>query len=71
MKITNDFKVIENSQSQRTQPDLWDVITGRQRVVTIQGKEKAQEIADRLNQDPYALDRGQTRADIIRNAPNN
>jgi hypothetical protein len=60
----NDFKIRPNRQTQRLQKDLWDVVcAGRDHITTARSQEAAQEIADRLNMDPYALDRGQTRAD--------
>ena len=68
----NDFKIRPNRQTQRLQKDLWDVISGgRYNVTTARSQEAAQDIADRLNMDPYALDRGQTLDDRIAGAGSN
>ena len=59
-----DYSIRPNRQTQRVQTDLWDVVSGRRDLITTaQSEADAQEIADRLNMDPYALMRGQTRAD--------
>ena len=55
-RVRNDYNIRPNRQHQRLQTDLWDVIGGGVIVITTQGKEKAQDIANRLNQNPYALD---------------
>ncbi len=65
-----DYSIRPNRQTQRVQTDLWDVVSGRRDLITTaQSEADAQEIADRLNMDPYALMRGQTRADRIAGAP--
>jgi hypothetical protein len=55
-KVRNDYTIRKNRQHQRMQEDLWDVIGGGRIMITTQGKENAQEVANRLNKDPYALD---------------
>jgi len=52
----NDFTIRKNKQTQRPQKDLWDVVCGGNILVTSKGKEKAQDIAYRLNKNPYYLD---------------
>jgi len=57
-----DFTIRPNTQSERIQEDLWDVMIGGTEVFTItQGRKNAQALADQLNQDPYTFERGQTR----------
>ena len=66
-KMNNDHKVYEDYNVRGDQ--IWKVKTGGRRgdVVTIcRTPEAAQEMADKLNRDPWFLDRGQTRADRIR-----
>ena len=67
----NDFKIRPNRQTQRKQTDLWDVVSGggRDLVTTARSEQAAQDIADLLNVDPYALDRGQTRKDRASGSP--
>ena len=62
-KIRNDFKVQPNTQNNRTQEDLWDVVVGGKRFTTTTGKENAEKLATALNEDPWHMERGQTRAD--------
>ena len=65
--MNNDHKVYEDYNVKGDQ--IWKVKTGGPRgdVVTIcRTPEAAQEMADKLNRDPWHLDRGQTRADRIR-----
>jgi hypothetical protein len=65
--MNNDHKVYEDYNVKGDQ--IWKVKTGGRRgdVVTIcRTPEAAQEMADKLNRDPWHLDRGQTRADRIR-----
>jgi len=64
-KQRNDFTVRPNRQTDRLQTDLWDVVVGRvELVTTAQSQALAQDLADRLNVDPWALGRGQTRAEM-------
>lgn len=66
----NDFTIKPNTQSERVQTDLWNVVVAnKERITTVQGKEKAQRIADALNLDPYFLDRGQTFSDRAKGSP--
>ena len=61
---TNDYTIRPNTQTQRKQTDLWDVVKARHYLVTTaQSQEAAQITADQLNNDPCALERGQTFAD--------
>lgn len=70
MNKFNDFTIRPNGQSHRAQTDLWDVVLGGSRHVTTACSEaEAQAVADRLNEDPWALNRGQTRADRRLGAP--
>lgn len=62
-KIRSDFKVRPNTQTERTQENLWDVVVARELVTTVVGKEAAESVASKLNNDPWYMDRGQTRAD--------
>jgi hypothetical protein len=65
--MNNDHKVYEDYNVKGDQ--IWKVKTGGRRgdVVTIcRTPEAAQEMADKLNRDPWHLDRGHTRADRIR-----
>jgi len=52
----NDYTVRENKQTQRLQEKLWDVTYGGKALVTSQLKERAQDIANELNKNPYYLD---------------
>jgi len=62
--ITKDYSIRPNQQSQRTQPDLWDVVVGKDiLILTAKSKVQAEEFAYRLNRDPHCLERGQTRRD--------
>lgn len=63
-KPRNDFTVRPNTQLERPQTDLWDIVVARQRFMTVVGQVRAQEIADELNKDPWFLDRGQTRFEL-------
>jgi hypothetical protein len=58
----NDFTITPNTQSERVQTNLWNVMVGGKRYTTVVGQEKAQRTADALNLDPNALERGETRA---------
>jgi hypothetical protein len=65
--MNNDHKVYEDYNVKGDQ--IWKVKTGGRRgdVVTIcRSQEAAQSMADKLNNDKWHLDRGQTRADRIR-----
>lgn len=63
-KIRTDYGIRPNNQTNRENQNLWDVIEAGKTLITIaKSEEQAQAIADRLNLDPYALDRGQTRLD--------
>jgi|TARA_R110000851_G_scaffold176007_1_gene322505 hypothetical protein len=65
----NDYTVRRNTQSHRQAQGLWDVVMARSVLITIaKSEEAAQDIADRLNIDPSALDRGDTRADRAKRA---
>lgn len=63
-KHRKDFTIRPNTQTNRPQVDLWDVIVGRELVTTAQSEAEAQAIADALNVDPWFLDRGQTRFEL-------
>jgi hypothetical protein len=56
-----DFKIAPNTQKNRSQNDLWDVMLGLERVATRPNQAEAQTLADQLNADPWFLNRGQTR----------
>lgn len=56
-----DFKAVPNKQRDRKQTDLWDVVSGGEVVITISGQAAAQEVVNKLNVDPWHLNRGQTR----------
>lgn len=58
----NDFTITPNTQSERVQTNLWNVMCGGKRITTTVGKLKAQDTADALNLDWAALERGETRA---------
>ena len=58
-KIRRDFTIVKNSQSERVaaQPDLWNVMLAKkERITTVTGKQTAQDLADKLNKDPWYLD---------------
>ena len=60
----NDYRVTETTR--RTGEQVWKVTVGGSLVVsTCTTFAKAQELAKNLNSDPWFLDRGNTRADII------
>lgn len=63
-KIRNDFKVQPNTQHNRTQENLWDIVVGGARFITTSSKEKADGLATLLNKDPHHMYRGQTRAEM-------
>ena len=63
-KRRKDFTIRPNNQTQRTQVDLWDVVAGRELILTAQSEAEAQAVADALNIDPWFLDRGQTRFEL-------
>jgi len=52
----NDYTIRENKQTQRSQENLWDVSCGGKVLVTSQLKERAQDIANELNKNPYYFD---------------
>lgn len=65
--MNNDHKVYEDYNVKGD--TIWKVKTGGGRgdVITIcRSLEEAESLADKLNRDPWYLDRGQTRADRIR-----
>ena len=65
--MNNDHKVYEDLNVKGD--TIWKVKTGGRRgdvVAICRTPEAAQEMAAKLNQDPWHLDRGQTRADRIR-----
>lgn len=66
-----DHTIRPNTQDERSQTDLWDVWCAGELIATQVGEAAAQEMADRLNLDPFAMDRGQTRLDLggARNYP--
>jgi hypothetical protein len=58
-KIRRDFTVTKNTQSERqeAQPDLWNVMLAKSyRISIVTGKKAAQDLADKLNIDPWYLD---------------
>lgn len=60
----NDYRVAETVSLKGQQ--VWQVtIGGDEKVTTCSSKEHAEHIAKQLNLDPWFLDRGYTRADII------
>ena len=60
----NDYRVTETTR--RTGEQVWKVTVGSGLVVsTCTTLSRAQELAKNLNADPWFLDRGNTRADII------
>jgi hypothetical protein len=59
MKTRTDFRVVPNNQTNRS--DLWDVVSGGARLYTTNSRANAEEIACKLNMDPWYFDRGQTR----------
>lgn len=60
----NDYRVTETTR--RTGEQVWKVTVGGSLVVsTCTTFARAQELAKNLNADPWFLDRGNTRADII------
>lgn len=60
----NDYRVLETTR--RTGEQVWKVTVGGGLVVsTCTTLAQAQELAKNLNLDPWFLDRGNTRADII------
>ena len=65
--MNNDHKVYEDLNVKGD--TIWKVKTGGRRgdiVAICRTPEAAQDMADKLNRDPWHLDRGQTRADRIR-----
>jgi hypothetical protein len=63
-KNRNDYTICPNTQRNREGQGLWNVMAGRVDLVSIERSEKeAQDMADRLNADSYALERNQTRLD--------
>jgi hypothetical protein len=65
--MNNDHKVYEDYNVRGDQ--IWRVKTGGKRGDTVaicRTPEAAESMAAKLNQDPWHLDRGQTRADRIR-----
>tara|TARA_R110000850_G_C9815170_1_gene451881 strand:+ start:147 stop:368 length:222 start_codon:yes stop_codon:yes gene_type:complete len=68
--LRNDYTIRPNTQSRREAQGLWDVVVAQSILVTVaKSEEAAQDIADRLNIDAFALGRGDTRADRIAAAP--
>jgi hypothetical protein len=66
---SNDYSVRPNTQTHRQSQELWDVVVAKSILVTSTRTEaEACSIADRLNIDPDALNRGQTRADRVASA---
>ena len=62
MKIRHkDFKAVPNKQKDRKQTDLWDIVSGGEVVITVAGQAAAQDVVNKLNADPWHLNRGQTR----------
>lgn len=59
----NDFTVVETTR--RTGEQVWKVLVGGDTIATCNDLKKAQQLAENLNLDPWFLDRGNTRADII------
>ena len=59
----NDYKVIETTR--RTGEQVWKVTVGGDPITTCTTFEQAEQLAKNLNLDPWFLDRGNTRADII------
>lgn len=63
-KNRTDYTIRPNKQRNREHLGLWDVMVGRVELISTERSEKeAQDMADRLNKDSYALERGQTRQD--------
>ncbi len=57
-----DFKVVPCKQNNRDVTDLWEIrVGGNICFTTVRGRERADEICEMLNEDPYALERGQDR----------
>ena len=57
----HDFSIQLNTQKNRKQEGLWNVVTASRLITTARSEGEAQRIADNLNADPWYLDRGQTR----------
>lgn len=65
MKKRTDYTIRPNQQTHRLQADLWDVmLANRVRITTAVGEERAQFLADQLNEDCWYFNRGQTRAEM-------
>mgnify|MGYP003647972485 CR=1 FL=1 len=63
-RVHTDYTVVETTD--KNQNPRWHVLVAREIVVSIyRTLEEATDVANRLNIDPYALDRGFTRADRI------
>jgi|TARA_R110000796_G_scaffold227696_2_gene344478 hypothetical protein len=63
-KVRNDYTVAEHID--RKGRTVYKVLIARSEVIsTCRTLEAAQEMASRLNIDPWALDRGNTRADRL------
>jgi hypothetical protein len=67
-KKTNDFTVLETKRSSTRGEKIWQIILGGKAITTCVTKKQAVDLAEKLNLDPYFLNRGQTRADIIANS---
>jgi|TARA_R110000772_G_scaffold101387_2_gene201856 hypothetical protein len=64
VKVRNDYTVVETIDKNLN--PKWKVLVARSIVVTTcNSLKEAQTIAAKLNADPFALDRGNTRADRV------
>ena len=59
----SDYRVIETTRQNGKQ--VWKVIVGGESVTTCNTQERADYLAKNLNLDPWFLDRGNTRADML------
>lgn len=61
--MRQDFKVVPSRAPNRNTEDLWEIrVGGTIRYTTIRGKDKADAICQKLNEDPFFLERGQDSA---------